>query len=117
MGFVCISIENVEFKMTAASLSYKYGALTGKAHREPALRLVSLATDLISVAPTMVPAVGLMARHGTNGFYLAVGTEEWPKLTIRSVEAPQCFFVLEGEGKADDPDIGRQTASTVQPRN
>ena len=54
--------------MAAASLSYKYGTLTGKARREPALRLVSLATDLISVTPTLVPAAGLMARDGTNGF-------------------------------------------------
>ena len=101
-------MKNVEFKMTAASLSYKHGTLTRKAHHEQALRLVSLATDLISATPTMVPAVGLMACHGTNGFYLAVGIEEWPELTIRSVGAPQCFFVLEGEGKADDTDIGRQ---------
>ena len=108
MSFVCHLNKNVEFKMTATSLSYKYGTLTGKAHREQALRPVSLATDPISATPTMVPAVGLMARHGTNGFYLAVGTEEWPKLTIRSVGAPQCFFVLEGEGMADDTNVGRQ---------
>jgi hypothetical protein len=94
MGFICILIKKVEFKLTAASRSSKYGTLTGKADREPSLRPVSLA--IISVTLAIVPAVGFMVRHRTNGFNIAVGTGEWPVLAIRSVEAPQCFFVLEG---------------------
>jgi len=92
MSFVCHLNKNVEFKMTATSLSYKYGTLTGKAHREQALRPVSLATDPISATPTMVPAVGLMARHGTNGFYLAVGTEEWAQIDDQIGGSPAVFL-------------------------
>jgi hypothetical protein len=56
----------------------------------------------------MIPLLRLIAHHRMNGFNIAVGIGGWLALTIRSVEALQRFFVFEGQGKADDPDIERK---------
>jgi hypothetical protein len=101
-------MKTVEFMMMVASHPSKYDTQTGKSHREPALRLASLSTDIISVTLTMIPPVGLIAHHRTNGFNIAVKNKRVARIDDQASRRPAAFFVLEDEGKVDDPDIERK---------
>jgi hypothetical protein len=60
----------------------------------------------LSLTFTLTIAVDLVASQ--NDFLYTVGTEEWFSMAIRVVGTPRFFFVLEGEGKVDDPEIERK---------
>jgi hypothetical protein len=56
----------------------------------------------------MIPPVGLIAHHGTNGFNIAVKNKRVAHIDDQASRRPAAFFVLEDEGKVDDPDIERK---------